>query len=919
MLRMLLSRVWAAMLILFPLTFLSCQPDMVEIPASELYTRDFVRHFGVTAGTQDWNSAVRVTADVDPQAVKGAEKITVYTAWPGNPDCFVVASYPASERTFCFDYPSDLDMAYVQALDGEGVQIYGAYACISKGRFHVGPTASRAVSQSPVPYHFDLSGNKSFGTFPTDKNPDIERFWKAYGIEIDPGSEPEEPEDISYEVPVGDLPMTSHWGTINVPFDGLRNVPTAKVELRVKIRVSDNSASKNVQASYGGWLGQVEGSIDASNEGEVIFVFDWNNNSEIITRLQSANNFSFSGSFFTVTGLTLIQTTRVDPIADTKGTARISDLLRFYGFSASPQTSFDGFKTNYLKPNTTYDETGYSVADLVPIIGRKKGVFREEIDRETLKCNLEKYREELNPEEGVKYVVANDGTEVSVDYLFGSASTLNSFGYFYCSAEEAALPDEERMKVLFKKPMFVLIYSANQWTNMQLQMTDGGEWTMQPDYSSFTLETSGTNEGKDSGDNWTHCTHFSNLVQQAEDGEYADGAFVPRFRSTRYQLVYYAPDQFDTDGRLKSGARGSYKFPKGTNIGFFIISGGQYALDRNGDIGQGAVIDHRRIAFSRPVMNRYIGNTINDGHTHQTTGGNNSAMINGSGEAKDWTAFVRYRWNGQRLLGVEDYFAENDGTRDGGDHDMNDIIFRVNGEFENTGRELNEEDDRKISWIIACEDLGGTYDFDFNDIVFGITHVNGSEVATVTALAAGGTLPAYILSSYPQIDADGNVMPSSDGILRPANAAPDGEFHTWWGTDRHYKNTINVDSWTGRGASVTIKVPSNFGMTMDENTSVLPSNDQHMGGFRVMVGQPGSQTTIITAPNKNNTFEAPQMFLVPSKWFWPVEEQEIDGVYDGFIRWDEGWWTRRNGYAGSRVIQHAWPSFMENNQKNMQD
>ena len=123
MLRMLLSMVWAVMPILLALSLISCQPDAVEIPSSELYTRDFVRHFGVTAGSQGWNSAVKVTADVDPQVVKRAAKITVSTAWPGNPDCFVVADYPASERSFSFDYPSDLDLAYVQVLDSEGTQI----------------------------------------------------------------------------------------------------------------------------------------------------------------------------------------------------------------------------------------------------------------------------------------------------------------------------------------------------------------------------------------------------------------------------------------------------------------------------------------------------------------------------------------------------------------------------------------------------------------------------------------------------------------------------------------------------------------------------------------------------------------------------------------------------------------------------
>ena len=112
---------------------------------------------------------------------------------------------------------------------------------------------------------------------------------------------------------------------------------------------------------------------------------------------------------------------------------------------------------------------------------------------------------------------------------------------------------------------------------------------------------------------------------------------------------------------------------------------------------------------------------------------------------------------------------------------------------------------------------------------------------------------------------------------------------------------------------MTIKVPMNFTLTIDE-TSLKPDNDQHMGGFQVVVGKPGSpNSTIITAPNKDNSFTAPQMFLVPAKWFWPVEEQEIDGVYTGFIKWENSWWTRRDGHAGGRVIQHAWPTFMENN------
>lgn len=929
--RLLSNSLWGTVLILLSMSMVSCQPDVVEIPASELYTRDFIKHFGVTGIAQDWNSAVRVTAEVDPSVLSGAEEIKVCTAWPGNPDCFVVATYPASERKFSFDFPADLDMAYVQVTDANGISLYSAYVPVRNGSANVG-SRSRAISQTPVPYHFDLSGNKSLGTFPTDKNSAVERFWKNFGIAIDGGADiPDEPEkplvpepDYVQEITVSaDNKIVGNTAPIYVEYSPIKNKLTKSVEYKLRFTGDNPSGVQGLKTGISKdkctvYIGQ-SNLTKVGDYWEATFTRDeeWFPKDVANAKfLEVTGNWDMNAYLVSVIITEKFNAPKPEPkpeIPDTKGQARLSDLLRLYGFSHSPQTTMDGFKVDYLKPNPTYDETGYSVADLVPIIGEKTGVFREEINKETLECNLEKYREELAPDEGVKYVVANDGTEVSVDYLFGGASTLNSFGYFYCSAEEAALPEEERMKVLFKKPMFVLIYSANQWTNLMLQKTEGGEWTMEPDYSSFQIESSGFNEGKDSGDSWKHCTYFNDLVQKADKDEEFENGFIPRIRSTRYQLVYYSPDQIDADGRLKPGARGSYKFPKGTNIGFFVISGGQYAFDKDGNIGSGAVIDHRRIAFSRPVMNRYIGNTIKHGHSHRTTDGNNSAVNNGTGEDKDWTAFVRYRWNGQRLMGVEDYFAENDGQRDGGDHDMNDIIFRINGEFENIGKELNDEDDRKQSWIIACEDLGGTYDFDFNDVVFGVTHVTGTEVATVTALAAGGTMPVYLRSSYPQIDDNGQPISNPDGILRPAEAGADGEFHSWWGRDRYYGSQINVDSWTGRGASVTVRVPMNFTLTADE-TSLKPDNDQHMGGFQVIVGKPGSpNSTVITAPNKDNNFTAPQMFLVPSKWFWPIEEQEIDGVYSGFIDWKNNWWTKRDGNAGGNVIQHAWPTFMENN------
>ena len=57
----------------------------------------------------------------------------------------------------------------------------------------------------------------------------------------------------------------------------------------------------------------------------------------------------------------------------------------------------------------------------------------------------------------------------------------------------------------------------------------------------------------------------------------------------------------------------------------------------------------------------------------------------------------------------------------------------------NIPAEFAEIVDRDIQWVVAFEDLGSTGDYDFNDAVFKVSHVAGSNQLTVTPLAAGGT------------------------------------------------------------------------------------------------------------------------------------------------------------------------------------
>ncbi len=147
-------------------------------------------------------------------------------------------------------------------------------------------------------------------------------------------------------------------------------------------------------------------------------------------------------------------------------------------------------------------------------------------------------------------------------------------------------------------------------------------------------------------------------------------------------------------------------------------------------------------------------------------------------------------------------------------------------------------------WTIAAEDLGGTDDWDFNDVVFSFTDVikdlnsendnslyrsrewgprdaEPVRVITVTPKAAGGTMPVYItyigkVAKVPEIP-DGKGE-SADVMYSQANQAIKDymsslewaestyivgkEVHAWLGADS-YKTMVNTGA-----TNQTLKVPS---------------------------------------------------------------------------------------------------------------
>lgn len=210
--------------------------------------------------------------------------------------------------------------------------------------------------------------------------------------------------------------------------------------------------------------------------------------------------------------------------------------------------------------------------------------------------------------------------------------------------------------------------------------------------------------------------------------------------------------------------------------------------------------------------------------------------------------------DGNMYLAFEDYVAQPEAERD-----FNDLVCLVQGVTEDDSPEeetpvtpeIVDKDpvtDTPQSWIVACEDLGSTDDFDFNDIVFSVSHVNGATTAEITPLAAGGTLAANVIFNGTNL----------------------GEIHTWLGGEKGSMINTGVGA-TGTGTSKTVTVGADFTMT------------DNMGGFSIQVVKEDGTTTVdVSAPGEGT---APQMICVPGGWAWPVERCNISKAYPQFGTW----------------------------------
>lgn len=269
--------------------------------------------------------------------------------------------------------------------------------------------------------------------------------------------------------------------------------------------------------------------------------------------------------------------------------------------------------------------------------------------------------------------------------------------------------------------------------------------------------------------------------------------------------------------------------------------------------------------------------------------------------------------NGNRLDSFNDnyyailplgFMSQPDGVQSA-DADFCDCVFLINYEDANTKKEqpLKGEAKALYPWYLASEDLGGSFDWDFNDLVVNVYDVTTDYLEkynsksrnfripsklgrriTVIPKAAGGTMPIYLMY-------DGAVRPvaGEEAYLSDLDDPHvDGtymigtELHRWLGAPDHTK-PLNVDgtdfSYEGCAVSFDIPIGKNDNFNVNRPPSTISADDTPMRGFWVLVDPEDELKLYETNPDFDRT-PLPDFYSSYGSFLW--NQSQSKNVYTPF-------------------------------------
>jgi len=265
----------------------------------------------------------------------------------------------------------------------------------------------------------------------------------------------------------------------------------------------------------------------------------------------------------------------------------------------------------------------------------------------------------------------------------------------------------------------------------------------------------------------------------------------------------------------------------------------------------------------------------------------NSLQLGSSEEKTIWNHFRLVELHGNYYVGFDfesvmkgDTDYDKDIPRD---HIYNDWIVKIIPGEGTIGEP--DEHTRTIKRRVMCEDLGSTFDFDFNDLVFDVQYtreekkVDGNWVpkndgkwdATITLQAVGGTLPIYIKNF--------------DGTKHNAHELMGGTL-----SENGTYSPVNVGT-SATHAPVklpTVRVEDEL-TDPDKIVILVTSPDKEERGATKTLVLP----SIEGSKNFGTNF-SPQKICVPVTTRWTKEYQQIETAYPYFHEWV----NRENGDFG---------------------
>ncbi|MDE6080064.1 MAG: LruC domain-containing protein [Duncaniella sp.] len=865
----------------------ACTADKVgqEIPAHELYVRQFIKNFGVPNPNQDWSFASSVTAELLPSIPSKAHTIKVYTSRPGTEGAALAAKFSPSTRNFTFDFPREAKSAYVEISSASGVNLFAADCAISEGRLLIGEASSRVADEDPAVGLVNILGHPSFtsinvgsynlaalqaaGFNPEEQNVECVIFddfdnphqldW-ANQIQLTRYQLSQARDGFQIEV-LGE-PTDYGWHVITLRL--MREVQDG-VNTGWECHLQDYNTNEGEEVTLDNGVQSRRYIFDSDNFGDALKQFDMS-----YTELK---NFGavFMGQNIKIYRVRLIFPNAYNlPISEVFKGGLYGMTQAGQGFSVKENPSAADRQSlftpgNFYKP--PFDTNLGKVAPLRPILGNN-GMFADGVhpNGSGYICNLEKYRSQLKPDTDIIFDVDEDDMEVNLNYFYGCTVHYNSIGYFYWEGDRRPSDAE-----LLARPKYLFAFDATPGHNLQTDNNGDGNFA-----SFMSIDNANPANGEYDSEKDRLFETLLNKVNDEDD--------FSQIKGSTYKLLYYGADG-------KSAP--SYKFPKGTHIAFFNITGGYYRLSKcdEGASGVRLPIGANSIAFSMPSLNKLIGNVRYSGHGHASD--RYDGYTFGDGEVVGSPAFASYKWNGSLLLAVEDCPIMSD-------DDMNDMLFAINGVTNPTVEEVKDPHPVSMqSWILAAEDLGTTDDLDYNDVVVGISHVatdNPDEkYVYFTGLASGGTLPV-------QLQLQGKPI--------------GGEFHMWF--DRPDHEMVNTyDYSAGHGQTWRVKYTGDFHLS-----DFHEKGDNGLRDFTLLVDRrQGNGYENLFPTDADYSEFAPKFVIFKSSWKHPYERTHLLQAYPAFEDWiklDPASANTPEGQAAyqkvvdsmekpeGRVIDHKW-------------